>query len=164
MPMNIALLIAYLMLPRPSTEEVLGFMARLPGVETGDLPGRWDHVGNARAVAKAIATVAPDRETAALMTVYAVYEGGNRACAVGDHGRSLGPFQLQGVPRAFACDPTWAARRWLVVAEASRNDCATSEHDDQLAELASGTCSRGVQLARRREALARGVATELVRE
>jgi hypothetical protein len=156
---NLIAILLFLSSPA-STDDVLEYMARLPATETGDSQGyiRWDRVGHAREIAEAIATVAPSRIVAAEMTVYAVYEGGNRLCAKGDHGMSRGPFQLWGVPEKIACDPVQAARRWLVIADASRADCAKLEADAQLAELASGSCDRGRVLARRRAKLARDVA------
>jgi hypothetical protein len=154
--MIIALLIAYLLTPA-SSDEVLDWMGRLPATETSRNLGHWDRVGSAAKIAEAIAEVAPDRRTAAEMTVYAVYEGGNRACAVGDGGASLGPWQEQRVPASVACDPRQAAAVWLERAAKSRNDCAALPENEQLAALSSGNCGHAHVLARRRDALARGL-------
>jgi hypothetical protein len=162
--MPILFAIAYLLSQQVTSADVLAMMGRLPSTEMGHAPYAWDRVGHAQEIAEAIATVAPDRETAATMAVYAVYEGGNRRCAVGDHGKAAGPFQVQGVPRAVACDPVQAARVWLAKARASWADCASLAPDDQLAELASGSCGHGRVLARRRAALARMAVVELGEE
>lgn len=162
--MPILFALAYLLSQQVSASDVLSMMSRLPSTEMGHAPYAWDHVGHAQEIAEAIATVAPDRETAATMAVYAVYEGGNRRCAIGDGGKAIGPFQLQGASRAVACDPVQAARVWLAKANASRVDCAGLTPDDQLAELASGSCGHGRVLSRRRAALARSVVVELGEE
>jgi hypothetical protein len=154
--MIICLLLAYLLTPASSTE-VLDWMARLPVTETAQRSGHWDRVGSATKIAEAIAEVAPDRRTAAEMTVYAVFEGGNRACAVGDGGKSLGPFQEQRVPASVACDPRQAAAIWLTRAAQSRIDCAALPENEQLAALSSGNCGHGHVVSRRRDALAKGL-------
>jgi hypothetical protein len=141
-----------------SGDDVLDMMALLPGVELGSQPYRWDQVGNAKAVAQAISDTAPDLQIAAEMTVYAIYEGSNKPCAVGDHGAALGNWQLQGVKREIACDPSQAAPRWLAIADASRKHCANLDVDDRLAELASGSCLHGRVIARRRSRIARALA------
>lgn len=154
--MYISILIAYLLTPA-SSDEVLLWMARLPATETAHNLGHWDRVGSAAKIAEAISEVAPDRRTAAEMTVYAVFEGGNRACAVGDGGASLGPFQEKYVPASVACDPRQAAAIWLTRAAQSRNDCAALPENEQLAALSSGNCGHAHVLARRRDALAKGL-------
>ena len=154
--MLITLLIAYLLTPA-SSDEVLDWMARLPVTETAHRLGHWDRIGNAASIADAIAEVAPDRRTAAEMTVYAVFEGGNRACAVGDGGASLGPWQMQRLPASVACNAHQAAIVWLERAAKSRVDCAELPADEQLAALSSGNCGHAHVLARRRDALARGL-------
>jgi hypothetical protein len=156
--MYIMLIVAYLLTPASSTE-VLDWMARLPVTETSHRAGHWDRIGSATKIAEAIADVAPDRLTAAEMTVYAVFEGGNRACAVGDGGASLGPFQEQRVPASVACDAHKAAAVWLARAAQSRVDCAALPRNEQLSALSSGNCDHGHVLARRRDALASSLTT-----
>ena len=162
--MSILFVLAYLLSQQITSADVLEMMSRLPSTEMGHAPYAWDRVGHAKEISEAIATVAPDRETAATMVVYSVYEGGNRRCAVGDGGKALGPFQLQGAPRAVACDPVQAARVWLAKANASLADCSNLAPDDRLAELVSGSCKHGRVLARRRAALARMAVAELGEE
>jgi hypothetical protein len=151
-----SLLLAYLLTPA-SPDEVLSWMSRLPVTETAQRSGHWDRIGNAASIADAIAEVAPDRRTAAEMTVYAVFEGGNRACAVGDGGKSLGPWQMQRLPASVACDARQAAAVWLERAAKSRIDCAALPENEQLAALSSGNCGHGHVVSRRRDALAKGL-------
>jgi hypothetical protein len=153
-----SLLIAYLLTPA-SPDEVLSWMARLPVTEMAQRSGHWDRIGNAASIADAIAEVAPDRRTAAEMTVYAVFEGGNRACAMGDGNRSMGPWQLQRETPAVACNPQKAAAIWLTRAAQSRIDCAALPENEQLAALSSGNCGHGHVVSRRRDALAKGLLT-----
>lgn len=157
--MFLTLLLAYLLTPA-SSDEVLDWMSRLPMTETSHRAGHWERIGTAAKIAEAIAEVAPNRRTAAEMTVYAVFEGGNRACAVGDGGASLGPWQLQRLSSSVACDAKQAAWIWLERAAQSRADCATLPENEQLAALSSGNCGHGHVLARRRDALAKGLLTK----
>jgi hypothetical protein len=85
---------------------------------------------------------------AALLGLYAYRESSLRACASGDGGRSLGPWQLQRLPPALACAPADAARVWLHVARASFDLCGELPVAERLAALASGSCSRGRRLVR----------------
>jgi hypothetical protein len=98
----------------------------------------------------------------ALMALYAVKESGVRRCAVGDGGRALGSLQLQGVPAALACDPASAARIWLGMAHASERSCADLDPDARLAQLVSGSCLRGRQLARSRLRETRAILSSLL--
>jgi hypothetical protein len=117
---------------------------------------RWSRKPSAPAVAHAIARVAPDREWAARMVVYAIHESGLSACASGDGGKSLGTWQLQGVSTETACDPQKAAPVWLAMARRSMADCSALPPAERLAELVSGSCERGRRLARDREVLVLG--------
>jgi hypothetical protein len=85
---------------------------------------------------------------AALLGVYAYRESSLRACASGDGGKSLGPWQLQRLPPSVACAPADAARVWLHVARASIERCAELPLPERLAALASGSCARGRRLVR----------------
>jgi|SRR5579872_733113 len=145
----------------PVTEtEVLRMMSTVPG-RPGDPRSaayRWDKKQGAPAVARAIVRTAPTREWAARMVVYAVHESGLQLdpCAEGDGGKSLGPWQVGGVPEKVACDPDQAARVWLRLALQSESDCASLPESERMAELVSGSCAKGHQLARRREVLVLG--------
>jgi len=146
--------------PAVTADEVLAMMARVPG-RPGDPRStayRWDKKRGAPSVARAIAQTAPTREWAARMTVYAIHESGLQLepCASGDGGKSLGPWQLGGVREAVACDPDKAAPIWLAKARTSAQDCVKLSPDEAMAELVSGSCGKGRQLARRREVLVLG--------
>jgi hypothetical protein len=73
-----------------------------------------------------------------------------RICAVGDGGKALGPFQLQNAPESIACDPTQAAKVWLIRAHANARLCKDNPPDVRLASLASGKCDRGWKLTAKR--------------
>jgi hypothetical protein len=144
-----------------SSDDVLSMMARVPSI---DRPGaktyRWDQVGDSKPIAKAIAHWAPSDLAAAELTVYAVREGGLRACAAGDSDKqgkahSFGTWQISDkrAPVEIACDPMKAAPIWLAIAAASRRDCAGLPPEEQLAELASGNCAHGRAKARDRAAM-----------
>ena len=90
---------------RLTAAQVLQLMAKVPEKAHPARAGRYEQAGDAKEIAAAIAGVAPERDTAALMTVYAAYESSNQKCAIGDQGRSAGAWQLQYVPREVACDP-----------------------------------------------------------
>jgi hypothetical protein len=90
------------------------------------------------------------RGDVALAAVYAFDESGLRRCAVGDHGRSLGAFQLQRLPASVACDPAVAAVEWLRRARQSFAICAELPVEERLSALVSGSCLGGRRLARYR--------------
>jgi hypothetical protein len=146
-------------------EDVLSMMARVPAVDrSGAKSYRWDQVGDAKPIAKAIARSAPSWSAAAELTVYAVREGGLRACAAGDSDKqgqahSFGTWQISDkrVPVQVACDPMKAAPIWLAIAASSRKDCADLPPEEQLAELASGNCAHGRAKARERAAMVASV-------
>ena len=91
---------------------------------------------------------------ARLMAVYARYESGYRVDAVGDHGRALGLWQLQGVGRGIGFDPLRSAETWLRLAHRSSEACSALPQARRLAQLTSGTCERGRVVAERRARLA----------
>jgi hypothetical protein len=133
-------------------DDVLAMMAKLPGVNRAGAPAyAWDRTQYAGKIADAIVQTAPTRTWAARMVVYAVRESGLQICAVGDGGLSLGPWQLQGVPRTVACEPKRAAPVWLAKARIALADCAKLPEKEQLAELVSGSCDKGRKLASDRE-------------
>lgn len=148
-----------------STDDVLAMMARLPAMEicahgrpqvlcTAPYP-QWAKRGAAARIAKAIADHAETREEAGDATVYAIRESGNELTVAGDGGKSHGPWQLseeQARPEV-ARDPDKAIVVWLTLVRKSRVDCAKLPEDDRLAELASGSCGAGRELARRRARL-----------
>lgn len=140
--------------PQVSVTDVLAMMDTMPG-EPGNpksVAYHWSKKPGAAPVARAIAATAPDREWAARMAVYTVHESGlSTECVAGDGDRSHGAFQLQGVPNAVACDPMQAAPIWLARARQSIADCAALPESERMAELASGSCERGHQIARLRE-------------
>ena len=98
---------------RPSPSDVLAMMAEV------DASGIYARVGHAREIADAIAEKAEAldglslRESEALMVVFAAKESANQLCPVGDGGKSLGTFQLQGVTADVACHPTLAIPVWI---------------------------------------------------
>lgn len=156
---------------KPSASDVLAMMARIPVVEVAHTeaqkrPGHWDKIGVAAELARAQAEVAPTRLAAALMAVYAAFEGGNQRCAVGDGGKSLGPYQLQRVPESVACDPMQATLEWRRRADdswhlcAKRPDGSVRPAEERLGRVAGGSCDTGLELVRRRARLAEQIAAE----
>ena len=143
---------------RLTAAQVLQLMDKVPEKAHPARAGRYEQAGDAKEIAAAIAGVAPERDTAALMTVYAAYESSNQKCAIGDQGRSAGAWQLQYVPREVACDPARAASVWLSLARDASGRCLSSPPDDRLSVLTGGSCTRGVLVARSRARIARQVA------
>jgi hypothetical protein len=140
-----------------TTDDVLAMMRRLPSRELGKDHYRWDRVGQANRIASAIARTATTRDEAGDLVVYSVFESNLRLSAVGDSGKSHGPWQLSAryATPEVARIPEKAAPIWLAAAAQARRDCAKLPEDEQLAEVASGSCKYGRQLARRRAALRR---------
>jgi hypothetical protein len=140
-----------------TTDDVLAMMDKAPAHELGKTPHKWSREGQANRIAAAIAKVAQSRDEAGDLVVFDLFESNNRLAAVGDHGLSHGPWQLstKRAPPEVARDPEKAAAIWLSLAAQSRKDCAKLPEDDQLAEVASGSCQYGRVLARRRAALRR---------
>lgn len=141
--------------PAVSVADVLAIQAKVPNCEACTGRGAYAHAGDARVIAGAIAQVARTRGDACDLAVYADFESGAQALAVGDGGRSLGAWQLQRVPARLAFEPAAAARVWLGVADASRALCADLPAAERLAALVSGSCARGRTKARRRDEIAR---------
>ena len=143
---------------RPSPSDVLAMMAEV------DASGIYARVGHAREIADAIAEKAEAldglslRESEALMVVFAAKESANQLCPVGDGGKSLGTFQLQGVTADVACHPTLAIPVWIARAQASLALCTGNAPDERLAALASGRCDRGRKKVAARVRLARQIA------
>lgn len=137
-----------------SVTDVLAMMDTMPGAPGNpkSVAYHWSKKPGAAAVARAIAATAPDREWAARMAVYTIHESGLASeCIAGDGNKSHGPWQLQGVPEAVACDPAKAAPIWLAMAQKSMSDCSALPPSERMAELASGTCGHGHMVARLRE-------------
>jgi len=142
-----------------SVDDVLALMDRAPATEFGKAPHKWSRVGQANRIARAISRAAKTTEQAADLVIYDLYESANTVSAIGDHGKSHGPWQIsedRAAP-AVAHDPDKAAPIWLELADKSRSDCADLPDDEQLAEVASGSCKAGRTLARRRAALRRRI-------
>jgi hypothetical protein len=141
-----------------SPTEVLVMLARVRAPEAAPRePGRYDRGPSARELAAAIARQASSREEAALAVVYAAYESGANAAAVGDGGKSLGAYQLRFVAEEVATDPDASTGVWLTRARAAARICS-GEADERLAALVSGRCEAGRAKARRRAAMAHEVA------
>jgi hypothetical protein len=157
--------------PPITTDDVLAMMDRVPATERCrfdkdplcTLPYRWSRVGHANRIAYAIAKSATTREAAAYLVVYGIREGGNRKDAVGDSGKSYGPWQisLEQAPVEVSTDPDKAAPIWLHLADKARADCSSLPEDEQLAQVASGNCDHGRRLAARRANMVRRVLSEL---
>jgi hypothetical protein len=148
-----------------SVDDVLALMDRVPASELGPgskKPYRWSRVGQANRIAWSISRTAKTTEQAAELVVYDLREGGNRLDAVGDSGHSYGPWQISDLRARpeVARDPDKAAPIWLDIAARSRTDCASLPEDEQLAEVGSGNCGAGRQLAHRRAALVRQILAE----
>jgi hypothetical protein len=143
-----------------SFEDAIAMMNALPKKETDGPTApsyRWSRVGQANRVAEAISRHAGTSEQGAWLAVQSVFEANNRLDAVGDGGKSHGPFQLS-VERTtpdVARDPDRAAPIWLSLADLSRKTCANLPEDEQMAAVMSGNCDHGRKLARRRAALVR---------
>jgi hypothetical protein len=120
-------------------------------------PAGFERGRDARLIASAISSVAKSREEAALLAVFSSYESGNFARAVGDGGRSLGAWQIQGIG-AGAFDPYFAASYWLDLANRNIKGCWRNAPDERLASLASGSCFKARAKVRLRVRLARELA------
>lgn len=142
-----------------TVEDALLMMDAMPAKEmdVNGPPHRWSHQGQANRIAAAISAHAGTSEQGTYLVVYDIFESNNLRTAVGDGGKSHGPWQLgeEHAKREVAEDPDQAAPIWLALADKSRRDCADLPEDDQLAELASGNCGAGRALARRRAKLVR---------
>lgn len=91
------------------------------------------------------------RGDVALMAEYTYRESSLQVCGKpGDGGKSWGEFQLQRLTVTEACNPYRAPVIWLQRAHNSMNDCSKLPVPEQLAELVSGSCQRGHNVASRR--------------
>jgi hypothetical protein len=147
--------------PAVSKEEVMAIFSSLPAVETGKVGDKWpagvqhwEKRKDAAKIADAISLSAESREWATIAAVYAVYEGNLVTTVEGDGGKAFGTFQLHNTPRYIAFDPYRAVRIWFKRAKENEQLCEKNRPEERLAALASGSCSRGHVLVRRREALA----------
>lgn len=145
-----------------TVEEVKTMMDHVPMSEAGlqsKTPFRWSVVADADLGARAIAQAAPTREAAADLVVNGAFESGFHKGAVGDGGSSRGMWQISEVraPADVALDPYRAARRWLELAEDSRNRCSSLPEDERLAALESGNCEHARRKAAHRAEVARSV-------
>ncbi len=142
--------------PTPTTDDVLGVMARLPeerclfnpkGKGCGH-PAGYDKGPDAARIAAAIAASADGRitgtrrEDAALIATFTSYESGNKADAVGDMGKALGALQLHYVGPDVAFDPARAVPYWRAIAVGTKQapGCRDNKPDEQLAGIA-GSCT-----------------------
>lgn len=102
----------------------------------------------------------PER-TAAQLVAIAWFESRFDPRAVGDHGRSLGLFQVgvSNVRRLDVAiddlfDPDVAARAAIAMLRSSLRTCRVRPKEFRLAEYASGSCGRGGEASRHRTKLA----------
>ena len=169
LPVLLAQVISYPGVAAPqravSPQEVMAMFAELPAYEGGKVGqkvGHWEKRKDAMKIAKGIALAAPSREWAALEANYAVFESNLVANARGDRDskgipHAFGTFQLHSAPIYVADDPIRAAAYWMNLALKNEALCQMNPPQERLAALASGSCSRGRVLVRRREALAAAV-------
>jgi hypothetical protein len=139
-----------------TVDEVMAMMAMVPQ-QAKLAQGRWQPAGFERSkgapeIARAIAAKAADRVWASRLVVFGAYESGYYTRAVGDGGKSYGFLQLGNTPAWIAFDPGRAIDAWMVKAQYSLDHCGT------LAAVASGNCTHGLALVRKREDIARNVA------
>ena len=149
----------------PTTDDVLRMMSELPAMECaldnsckdprGYSSGHFDTLRDAHLVAKAISDGVVNEEEpwkrAAEGVVFAGYESGNDRCAIGDGGRSYGVWQVQGLSKDVACDPSREFSMWLSAVKRSETLCVDNAENERLARLASGSCDRGRRKVRNRE-------------
>jgi hypothetical protein len=119
--------------------------------------GHYERGKDTRTISEAIASAASDKRDAIEMAVYAAYEGQNRLDALGDKGRSHGPWQTL-FPRVSA--ESYLAD-WIEVRKHSIANCANNSPDTKLAQLASGWCNRGTQKVAKRWAVIEKLNEEL---
>lgn len=155
-------------------DDVMAMIRKIPAMCPGghpcaDRPGNFDLTPAALKIATGIAEAASEetqtvlgsvRDDAALLAVDAAYESGMRPLASGDHGRSLGPWQMQGSRAGVACDPKLGAREWLRRAREAMRTCVERPYEERLSLLASGYCDHGTVISRDRVTLAQRIAKE----
>jgi hypothetical protein len=108
--------------------------------------GQYERGKDTKEIAEAIARNAIDERDAIEMAVYAAYEGQNRLDALGDKGRSHGPWQTPFV--RISADGYLAD--WIGVRKRSVARCSDNSDDTKLAALASGSCNRGLRKVAKR--------------
>lgn len=127
-----------------TADAVILMMHNIPNEHSTDgIPSGYDRAPFAQRYAEVIAEGVKGEEDpwkwASLGAVYGAYEGGyQKECPVGDGGKSLGNFQLQGVDVSIACDPAKSFRAWLSKAHAVI--CKDLPEDEALSALTSGNC------------------------
>jgi hypothetical protein len=149
----------------PTTADVLDIMSRIPpecafySSKCAMTPAGFDKIGDAKEVASAIAEGVRGEQDpwgrASIASVFAAYEAGNQKCAEGDSGKSLGVFQMKGIPRNIACSPRLEFPLWLSLVRYSESRCSDNDPDERLALLASGRCDRGRRKVRNRSILSK---------
>ena len=109
--------------------------------------------GDVRTLAEAIAASDATWDEATWLAAIAYRESSYRLRAVGDHGRSLGPFQCQHCSRGVLTDAHLATRVALHALRASAALCPSSP----LAAYAGAPCGSAVagRISRDRDALRR---------
>lgn len=109
--------------------------------------------GDVRALAEAIAASDATWEEAQWLAAIAYRESSYRLRAVGDHGRSLCAYQLQGAPRAVLTDAALCTRLALHAFRASARLCPAQP----MAAYAGAPCGSVVagRISRDRDALRR---------
>ena len=163
----LSLALAWAFVPKlPTSDDVLAMMARIPNEcalysKCPMTPAGFDRSHDARLIAGVIADDVKNEEDpwgrAAQAAVYVAYESAVHACPhAGDGGHSHGGWQLWD-PRDVlaACNPRLAFPLWLGMVHASEATCVDNDPDERLAQLASGSCSRGRMKVRKRAELAK---------
>jgi hypothetical protein len=163
----LSLAFAWMLAPKPPTsDDVLSMMARIPNEcalygKCPITPAGFERSKDARVIAHAISDGVQDEDDpwgrAALAAVYAAYESGLSSCPrPGDGGHSHGTFQLWDAKDVLAaCNPRLAFPLWMTLVRASEKACAANPPDERLAQLASGSCSKGRVKVRQRAELAK---------
>ena len=129
-------------------------------------PAGFEHAGDAKVVAEAIARHASSPKQAAILAVFIAYESGNQLRARGDFRdgvyHSFGPLQLgtHVLPEEDAYDLDKAIVAWQALAASSAARCRALPEEEQLAAVASGNCAHGHVKSRTRVYVATKIAGE----
>jgi hypothetical protein len=163
----LSLALAWAFVPKPPTsDDVLSMMARIPNEcalydKCPMTPAGFERSRDARRIANVIADGVKDEDDpwgrAALATVYVAFESDVQACPrAGDGGHSHGGWQLWDPQDPLAaCNPRLAFPLWMRRVRASETACAANPPDERLAQLASGSCTKGRVKVRKRAELAK---------